>query len=504
MSYGGPAFKPPTDKVALDPVFPGYPKQLDFSLLPDAGMEWAKTLGHRQRLMEPFTLLRVYGGYYGEAVKSDGQRVSGGLETHIKVLSELMATDYPVTVHVLCKAARAGEKEYRVKGEGWLGEVVVHPVSGFGARPKKDAALAGRLIGEHGVDVVHMHNPSGQSGLAVALMAEALDAGLSITYHSVKRNITWTNKAKRYVKRAADLLDEHYSERGVAGIPSFLAYVAERGLMRAFRGSGVNLRIYDTALRRRKSPYASASLCAISQEAGVEYMGRDMLVVGNPIDTESFSPKRADTENCARIAAEHGLEGKKLIVYHARIEADKGQLDLVAVAAGLRERFGDGFRVAVMGTVGDRKYADLVERKAAEAGVADNIIFLPAQSQSDIRDWLHLADAMAFPTYYEAFGRSGAEALAMETPVVAYDVGGIHAYVHDGKTGRLVPKGDTAAMAKGLEGLLADTKLAKSMGERGRTLIEDEYSACRVCDNYIRYVYSPQIASKEDSHRRGR
>jgi glycosyltransferase involved in cell wall biosynthesis len=502
MAYG-PIFKPPTDKVPLDPVFQGYPKQLDFSLLPEEGMEWAKTLGHRQRMMEPFTLLRVYGGYYGETVKHDGQRVAGGLETHLKVLSELMATDYPVTIHVLCRAARHDEKDYRVKGDGWLGEVNVHPVWGFGAKPRKDAALAGRLIGEHDVDVVHLHNPSGQAGLAVALMAESLDAGLSVTYHSVKRNITWSNRLKRYAKRAGEILKEHVDEEGAAaGIPAFLMEVAQKGVMKAVRGRGVSLKTYDTALRGRKSPYASASLCGISEAAGEEFQGRDHLIVGNPIDTEYFSPKKADLENCARISAEHGLEGKKVILYHARMEPDKGQLDLVDVASRLRKRFGDGFKVAMMGTVGDKKYLSLLEKKAAEAGVKDNIIVLPAQTQADIRDWLHIADAMAFPTHYEAFGRSGAEALAMETPVVAYDVGGIHEYVREGKTGRLVSKGDTEALAKALEQVLTDEALAKSMGNTGRRLIEDEYSACRVCDNYIRYVYSPQIAAKEDKKRK--
>ncbi len=504
MAHRGPVFKPPTDRVTLDPVFPGYPKQLDFSVLPDVDAQWAKSLGHKQRLMEPFTLLRVYGGHYGEGIKPDGKRIAGGLEIHLKVLSELMAADYPAKIHVLCRALKADEQEYRVKKEGWLGEVVVHPVFGFGASPRKDAALAGRLIGEHDVDLVHMHNPSGQAGLAVALMAEALDTGLSVTYHSVKRNITWSNRAGRYAKRAAEVFREHYEAKGAAGIPGFLLELAQKGLMKAVRGRGVNLRTYDAALRGRKSPYASASLCAISEEAGAEYAGRDQLIVGNPLDTEFFSPEKADAGRCAEIAAEHGLAGKKLVVYHARIEPDKGQADLVEVAKRLRTRFGDGFKVAVMGTVGNRKYAESMSKNAEEAGVGDNIIVLPAQSQGDIRDWLHMADAMAFPTYYEAFGRSGAEALCMETPVVAYDVGGIHAYVRDGKTGRLVKKGDTLAMAEALEEILKNEELAASMGRRGRKLIEEDYSACRVCDNYIRYVYSPQLAARKDRGKRRR
>ena len=75
------------------------------------------------------------------------------------------------------------------------------------------------------------------------------------------------------------------------------------------------------------------------------------------------------------------------------------------------------------------------------------------------------------PSNAETFGMAAAEAMAMGLPVVASAVGGLAELIDDGRTGRLVPPGDPAAMAAALADLLDDPPRAHEMGLAGREAV---------------------------------
>jgi glycosyltransferase involved in cell wall biosynthesis len=66
--------------------------------------------------------------------------------------------------------------------------------------------------------------------------------------------------------------------------------------------------------------------------------------------------------------------------------------------------------------------------------------------------------------------------------VVATPVGGIQSLVKDGVTGLLVPVGDTKALRKALERLLADADLRKRLGEAARPRVTELCSWERVAE----------------------
>ena len=67
------------------------------------------------------------------------------------------------------------------------------------------------------------------------------------------------------------------------------------------------------------------------------------------------------------------------------------------------------------------------------------------------------------------------EAMACGLPVVASDISGIPELVEEGRSGLLVPPGDTAALADALQRLYDDPALRRSMGRAGRERIVDEF-----------------------------
>ena len=65
-------------------------------------------------------------------------------------------------------------------------------------------------------------------------------------------------------------------------------------------------------------------------------------------------------------------------------------------------------------------------------------------------------------------------------PVVASDVGGVPEVIRPGETGWLVPTGDPGALAGAILEALADQARARRMGERGRQMVEADFSLERM------------------------
>ena len=76
----------------------------------------------------------------------------------------------------------------------------------------------------------------------------------------------------------------------------------------------------------------------------------------------------------------------------------------------------------------------------------------------------------------ELLGLSVLEAMASGTPVVASRTGGVPEVVVDGETGFLVPPGDVDALRDRLAALLADRRLARRMGDAGRSAVLDRFT----------------------------
>jgi glycosyltransferase involved in cell wall biosynthesis len=74
--------------------------------------------------------------------------------------------------------------------------------------------------------------------------------------------------------------------------------------------------------------------------------------------------------------------------------------------------------------------------------------------------------------------------MALRLPVVATAVGGSPEVVRDGVNGYLVPPGAPAALARRLLDLSGDPAARKRMGERGRRIVEREFSLAQMRVSY--------------------
>jgi len=127
--------------------------------------------------------------------------------------------------------------------------------------------------------------------------------------------------------------------------------------------------------------------------------------------------------------------------------------------------------------VGEGAHRQEYEAKARELGIAGHVTWT-GLLQDPLADGVYAAADIVcqFSRWEEVFGQVIAEAMTARKPVVATRVGGIPELVEDGKTGFLVDRGDTAAMAARILELLTDSALRERMGAAGHQAAEEKFN----------------------------
>ena len=149
-----------------------------------------------------------------------------------------------------------------------------------------------------------------------------------------------------------------------------------------------------------------------------------------------------------------GLNGATL-AFAGRLTAQKSLGRALEAVAGA-----DGVKLVIAGEGPER---ELLQTRAGELGIGDRVTFLGAQPRERIVELFHAADATILSSSWENFPHTVVEALAVGTPVLAMQAGGVAEVVHDGVNGLLVAAGDTAALGEAVRRYFADDELRERL-----------------------------------------
>lgn len=122
-------------------------------------------------------------------------------------------------------------------------------------------------------------------------------------------------------------------------------------------------------------------------------------------------------------------------------------------------------RLRLAGSRGDS--AHLLDRRGL-----DGIDFLGAMPQPELAAELRRADVLVLPSRNDSYGMVVAEALASGTPVLVSAMVGAKELVTEGRTGWIVPAGDTAALAERMAWCAGHRVTVRAMGEDCRRAAE--------------------------------
>ena len=165
-------------------------------------------------------------------------------------------------------------------------------------------------------------------------------------------------------------------------------------------------------------------------------------------------------------------EGFALIVSRlAASERYKGHDELLEAWSSLTAYLPDS-RLVVVGDGDDRRR---LEERTHELGLAGAVRFTGFVDPATLAALYRRAALFAMPSTEEGFGLVFLEAMAAAKPCLALAGTAPAEIVVDGETGRLVPRGDRAALAAALAELLGNRALAARFGAAGRDRFEREF-----------------------------
>jgi glycosyltransferase involved in cell wall biosynthesis len=188
------------------------------------------------------------------------------------------------------------------------------------------------------------------------------------------------------------------------------------------------------------------------------YLRRLVLAWGIPPERVSVLPNPVpplpDLPPRDELRRTFGLNGSTL-AFAGRLTAQKSlgrALESVAAA--------EGVRLVIAGDGPDR---EPLEQRVRELGIGERVEFLGTQPRRRVVELFRAADAAILSSSWENFPHTVVEALAVGTPVLAMEAGGVGEVVRDGENGLLVPAGDGDGLAEAVRRYFADDALRERL-----------------------------------------
>jgi glycosyltransferase involved in cell wall biosynthesis len=331
---------------------------------------------------------------------------------------------------------------------------------------RDDAALPERVVTQDGYEVVHV-----PAGPAEELPKDDLLRHMPEFAANLRRS---------WAAHAPDLVHAHFWMSGLASV----AAAGEIPVVQTFHALGSVKRRHqgdaDTSPPNRIELERSLCRSVAHVVATCTDEVFELRRLGLTTDRVSIVPCGVDTDEFTPDGPVAPRNERRRLLVLGRLVERKGQDDAVRALRAVP----DAELLVVGGPLPDRIDADPEVRRlraiAAEAGVADRLVFAGSVSRADVPAWVRSADVVLAVPWYEPFGITPLEAMACGRPVVATAVGGLQDSVVDGVTGVLVPPRDPERLGGVLAALLADDARRTAYGAAGVERARDRYRWSRV------------------------
>lgn len=354
--------------------------------------------------------------------------------------------------------------------------IELRSVRGTGGGPEK-TILSGAALSDPARYTVTVCYIRDRRDTVFAIDKQAANLGVDYVEiherHSFDFSI-WSALRQLVRSRRTQIVHSHdYKTNFYAWLLSRVEPVVPLATLHGYTGDSKRERIYYAADKRvvRRFPL----LIVVSDDLGRELVRTgsrpDRIVrVLNGIDDRVFCRNEAIRDD---VRTSLGLSSTNVVIGAVgRLEHQK-RFDLLMQAFHvLRGRpGGHALRLVI---VGDGSLRRRLEDERARLGLDD--VCLQLGHRTDIALLHHAFDVFVQSSDYEGTPNAVLEAMALETPVVATDVGGTRELVTDGVHGLIVPPRQPAAIVAAVERVLADPASTRSRVASARHRVETELS----------------------------
>ena len=241
--------------------------------------------------------------------------------------------------------------------------------------------------------------------------------------------------------------------------------------------------------------FAHAVVCnsiAVQRQLVLEGVAEEKTaVVYNGLDLERVKPSgMTRAENITQLGLTGGDHQRFVTLVANMRHPVKDQPTFLKAAARVVKRVPD----AAFVLAGEGELKEEIAELARTLGLENKAIF-PGRVDR-VADLLEISDVCVLSSRAEGFSNSILEYMAAGKPVVATEVGGAAEAIQEGVTGYLVPAGDDELMADRITALLQDPARARSMGEKGRQVIVEQFS-CEIQRSRCEELYQRILANKK-------
>lgn len=279
---------------------------------------------------------------------------------------------------------------------------------------------------------------------------------------------------------ALDVLHVHYA------VPHATAAILARAMLPPARQPRIVTTLHgtDTTLLGHDPGYSPAIHHALRCSDAVttvsEFLKREtdrLFPIDRPIDViyNFFSP-RTSRRSRRQVRDELGVGDEVLLVHCSNLRPLKRIDLLLETVSRISPR--QSFKLLVLAGEHFAPFMPEVRR----LGLDDRVIV--REKVETIEEYLQAADVGIVTSETESFCLSILEAMCFACPSVATRVGGIPEVIEDRVSGVLVPPGDSVALVRAVEELIADPALRASIGKAARSRAQARFSSQTIVPQY--------------------
>ena len=276
-----------------------------------------------------------------------------------------------------------------------------------------------------------------------------------------------------------DIVHAHWwFPNGLVG--TWLGRLANKPLVTTLHGSDVRLARAVAFARpgfrhvMHRSTVVTAVSSWLASEAQQVVAAPAPIVAPMPVATELFTPA--------------GDRSHDRLLFVGRLNRQKGIELLLHALSRIPNRS------VSLDVVGDGEDREALETLAGALGIGDRVRWHGALPQGRLPDFYRSAAALVVPSVGEGLGLVAVEAQLCETPVIAFQSGGLPDVVQHDRTGILVPEVGPGALAAAIVSLLEREDRGAALGAAGRMHAVATFAPQSVARRYAD-IYRSAIAS---------